>query len=709
MGTVVEAELRLKGSDRTAAAFAGVIKHAEELQSKLRGVNFKAGNVGLAEQGAEIRKNTALLRAERMAAQEINRTFRAGNEALAARVGLFGRLKQHAQGMAQMSGMGWMMGGLASGRLAHKVAGDTAEFAHQRALLAATSGMKPNEVSRAVDQAISLRVPMMSASDNLKAIGELRMVFGSTEHAIENLASVQRAAAMMKAVNPHMNGEEESYNLARALELKGVSNDPAHFTKLSNMMVQAVNASRGKITGSEFFEFTKYARGGAARLSDDFYTRVAPTLIQELGGHSAGMALSSFRQTLVGGKMTNKSAEEWVKLGLIDPAAVIHTKTGSVKGIRPGGLVDSGLASENPYEWIQKHLKPALDKAGIVDKNKIAEEMAHLFSNRFSEQMASILLTQSQRIEKDRALIGEAPGSEALEKLRGQDPTAAALDLSAAINSLLSAFGNPLASAATATMNKLADGARFLASSYHALDKAHPWAAKGASVAGAAGLGYVGLKGMQATFGLLTGSTALKGSALALSESAAALNGAAARLGLAAGGPVSKIPLAAGGSRFGGAVAAAAGVAPIAIAAGGLIAGGVMLHDNATQFAGLPLNDRTKHWRGGKSIQQVQRESFNRDRARLGIPLIDDHEHVTPEAMRPLRVEDVRGRVGGGYIEGSAEIHTKVDVSPSPDFITRIETMISNAIHGISVNGTSPTGSSGSTGGSMPEAAPSGP
>src|SRR5665213_1009513 len=535
MGKVVEAELLLKGTDKTGAAFAGVIKHAEELQAKLRGINYGAGNAALAEQGAEIRKNNSLLRAELALTQTINRAQLAGNTALAERATLFGRMRSHVQGIAAVGGMGWMIGGLASGRLAHAAAKDTGDFAHQRALLGA-GGMTPAEVAKAERVAMALRVPLMSAADNIKAIGELRMVFNSTDHAIEHVGALQRAAAMMKAMNPQRDAEIESYNLARALEIKGVSSDPAHFNKLTNMMVQAINASHGKITGSEFFEFTKYTRGGANRLSDEFYTRVAPTLIQELGGHSAGMALSSFRQTLVGGKMTNRAAEEFVRLGLIDPKAVIHTKTGSVKGVRPGGLVDSALANENPYAWIQGYLKPALSKAKITDNNKIAEELAHLFGNRFAEQMASILLNQSQRIEKDWGLIAGAPSSEYLEKILAEDPQAAASNMSKAINTLLASLGGPLVQPAIDGMNKVSGWARSFADSYATFATEHPNAAKNASGAAAIGLGYASLKGFRATWGLLSGSTALKGSAAALAQSAVALDAAAVRLG--AGGAV---------------------------------------------------------------------------------------------------------------------------------------------------------------------------
>src|ERR1700688_605571 len=554
-GKILEAELIIKGQDNTGPAFAGVIKHAEELKAALGGMQgMRIGGADFAAANAAIKEQTSLLRTERVAAQEVARSIAAGNAALVERTGLLIRLHKQFQGIANAGGVGWMVGGIASGRAAKSIAHDAADFEHQKAVLGA-SGMTKEEIERAISKSYAMRVPGAAPAENLKTIGELRMVFGSTDHAIDHATTMQRATAILKSVNPHMDAENESYNLARALEIKGVSNDPEHFTRLANMMVQALNASRGKVTGTEFFEFTKYSRGAAGRLSDEFYTRIAPTLIQELAGHSAGMALASFRQTLVGGKMTNRATEEFVKLGLVDPKSVIRTKTGSVKGVRPGGLIGSGLASENPFDWVQQYLAPALKQHGITDSNRVSEELAHLFGNRFSEQMASILLNQSQRILKDAGLDLQAPGIEALDRLRDSDPTTAANDLGAGIKGLLGALGGPLVQPAIASMNKLSGWARDFAQNFAGFAKSNPMIAEALAGGGALGLGFVGFKGLQSMFGLFTGAGALRGSAAALTGSAASLNAAAARLGGAS------IATAAGG---GGAVVAGSSVAGLA-------------------------------------------------------------------------------------------------------------------------------------------------
>jgi hypothetical protein len=408
---------------------------------------------------------------------------------------------------------------------------------------------------------------------------------------------------------------------------------------------------------------------------------VAPTLIQEMTGHSAGRAISALSRQLVGGKMTNRAAEEWVKLGLVDRKKVIWTKSGHVMGVKPGGLADSALLQSDPYAWIQGYLKPALAKHGITDKAKVAEELAHLFSNQYATQLAQILLTQQQRIEKDWHLIAQAPSSDALEKLRAADPKAALTDLAAGINSLLASLGSPLAGAAVSIMNRMSDAARAVASSYAGLEKTHPWLAGAASAAGAAGLGFVGLKGIQSTFGLLTGSTALKGSAAALTQSAAALDAAAARIG----------------------VGGAAGAVPAAVAAGGGLTAGA---------AGATVAALTAGAAGQAYVMSKYPEYFDTDN-----PYATDmaHPYRYPSEDRSgghSMVSDLHAAMQAdppkAELSGSADVNSKVTVEPSPDFIVRVETMISNAIRGLTINGAPPTGTAGSTGSAMPEASPSG-
>ena len=123
------------------------------------------------------------------------------------------------------------------------------------------------------------------------------------------------------------------------------------------------------------------------------------------------------------------------------------------------------------------------------------------------------------------------------------------------------------------------------------------------------------------------------------------------------------------------------------IGAGVLLGAGAIgtLHDATKEYAGQSIKERLEKQRGG-SVNDALRRAYNEERERLGIPTIAE----------PPKAE----------LSGSADISTTIKVEPTPDFWTRIEQKINNAINGLRINGAPPTGTAGSTGTSMPEAGP---
>jgi hypothetical protein len=512
-------------------------------------------------------------------------------------------------------------------------------------------------------------------------------------------------AASLKSINPGMDAEGEAYNLARALELKGISNDPEHFLRLQQMMVQAINASRGKVTASDYMAFTSRAgTGTTATLSDFFYSRVAPTLIQEMGGQTAGRALATLRRQLLGGHMQLQSAGEWLRLGLLDLNKVEYNKIGNVKRVHPGALVDSDLFSRDPYAWIQAYLKPAMQKRGIVADEKIAAEMATLFSDRYAENMATILYKQMQRIEKDAKLAGDGMGLEAEDYARTHGALAAARDLGASVETLLAAFGGPLAGPAIETMNFFADWARQIAEQFGGFAKDHPLRAMATSGALGLGLGYVGLKGLQATFGLMTGATALTGSATALDAAAASLEGAAVKLGLSATGPYSPVDLAKRRPQGG-----FGAYLPWLIGASGSIGAlAAFIYFMSTDPANAGEGDiYTRNPDGTLRLTPYGRNLKPTENVAPEYPqnvLIDRLPRPRPRNI----VEDISQAIppAKAEISGNANVNVDVQVKPAEGFWATVKPMVSNGIDHLRING---TGSTGSTGQTMPEVGQIGP
>lgn len=281
------------------------------------------------------------------------------------------------------------------------------------------AGMSLAEQKEAIFAAnrVSSEVRTTTPTENLQSIRELRGALNSagaspaqaTREAVEHLAEVQKAQAVM-ASSLGESHKSDVYEMVKALEDIGATKDPARFDRLLDGMVRSSITFGGKLTGKDFFQTLKYTRGAGSGYSDEFIEYYLPTLMQELktgkgsgSGGGAGNPLASFFQNIVGGNISNKAAQEWARLHLIDPGKIIRTKTGNIKGIKTGGFYGVEEAIQNPYFYVRDHLMPALKAANITSPEAIKEELAHLFTNRVSQQMASLLM-MIQKMDGDRKL-----------------------------------------------------------------------------------------------------------------------------------------------------------------------------------------------------------------------------------------------------------------------------------------------------------------
>jgi hypothetical protein len=438
-------------------------------------------------------------------------------------------------------------------------------------------------------------------------------------------------------------------------------------------MAKAINVFGDTLRPTDYYEMFKYGRQSTQALSEKFQLETAPTLAQELGGSSAGKAMSSFYQAIVGGRIKEQSVKEMEKLGLINEDKVVRTKTGSIKGLLPGGVVGADLAASDPYAWVNEKLLPALKSHGITSQEDIQATIATIFQQGTAAQMAGIFATQQARIEKDWNLVHGAKGLEAADTFQSKDPYIAWAGMTEQFKNLLAIAGGPLAQPA-------ADGLNAIASGIVALEKAatdHPELAATSLLGGAAGgtvlsgyLGYRGLKGILNRFG--------RGAPAAAEDAA-----------LAAEGP-SFLGTVLAGTRFG---------APAFLSDS-------MMRDGAIYGGGPELLDAARHHR--------LRSYFN---SQFGIP--DSGVGTPPEAAPMFKAGIPMGawapassyaaaQIPAPEVKGSADLRVDVQVEPSDSFISRIVQAIRNEIN-VFGNSASPgagVGTAGSTGLSMPEAGP---
>jgi hypothetical protein len=277
------------------------------------------------------------------------------------------------------------------------------------------AGMSHLNIVKSINAAwgAAATVPTSTVSSNLAAIGHMRMVFGNIADPIKFLPETQKAQAVLQFMTGRR--ADESYELSKALEMRGATKNVPQFNTQMNAMIKAIISSSGKVTPSDFLMTFKYGRSATLGWSDEFTYQLLPTLIQELKskggtGRSAGTAMMSAFQGIVGGVISQKSLSTWHRLGLLDPSKEIFNKVGSLKGIEPGGITGSSEFIRNPFAWVQTVLKPALINAGFTTMAQQREILPYLFGNRTAQFAMGQMLLQSWKFTRDQRLIQQSQG-----------------------------------------------------------------------------------------------------------------------------------------------------------------------------------------------------------------------------------------------------------------------------------------------------------
>ncbi len=678
MSQILEATAIIKGKDATGGAFDAVASKIGRIARAANALNRdvqKQMNVA----------STAAANAER----HIDRTQRA--QASIA----------HGYKMA-IGGAAVYSGAHAMRAIAERAAEASENRAHERQRMDA-AGMSAHEIEEAGKLAgdISKKFPSLSQTEMMHTARNVRSMVGTFEEATHVLEPLARLRVVALGAHPEKAEElnEDFDKLAKGMEIKGVTQDRAKFEHYIDNMAKAVNVFGDTLRPTDYYEMFKYGRAATNALSDDFMLKTAPTLAQELGGSSAGKALSSFYTQMVGGKMSNKSVEALAEYGLINKDKVIKTKTGNVKGVKPGGIVGEEYlkpGQTDPYMWVNKVLIPALAKKGVTDPSKIQEIIAAISSQQTTAQMMAIFATQQARIEKDKELVAGAKGGSAAEDYQKNDPKVIRKSIGAQADNLLANTTETAMPAVNQGMNWFASGLSWAAE--HAKSRPGDIATGGgwlAAMGGALGLdttlaGLEKITGKGGTSFMASKVAASLAPVLALPQIADAVmdDHDIERLKRYEAGPRYRLDqlAALGGSGWG------------------------------------PARDEQGRM---KNPSWLDRHIWPEDdgrvatRARLENELegFGYNRNVTEGRYRGgnagWTIDDIRKATGIGsgepvkaQIEGNATLTTTVTVQPAAGFWAQVEQKVENAINAFRASGSSAKGSTGSTGQSSPDASP---
>jgi hypothetical protein len=681
MSRILEAEAIVKAKDATGGVFEGIA-------GKIARINRAANSLS-----RDIEKQISLANRVEASMSRSERAFRAAS-----------RAGHHIAGTA---------GAAAATYGAYQVERGARAFAHRSAVVGAdrahekvrerAAGMTAAEIKESEDLAndLSARYKSLPATSLMHMTRNIRSVVGHFEEAKEILDPLAKLRVIAEGAHPERAEElEKDFDqLTKGMEIKGVTQNLPKFVHYMDGMARALNVFGDTLRPTDYYEMFKYGRAATTALSDQFMLETAPTLAQELGGSSAGKALSSFYTQFVGGKMSNKAVAQLQQYGLLDPSKVIKTKTGNVKGVLPGGILGSEYlqpGKTDPYAWVNKILLPHLAAKGITDPAQIQEVIAAMASQTTTAQMMAIFATQQKRIEKDWHLVRGAGGLDSASLFLNSDPKTGLKAVQSQFDNLLTTSGKSLMDPATKGLNWLSD----TLSNINAMAEKHPKAAAAANVGVVGGLAASGLA--LGAYGFKEGANLIAGRPTLTGRGLAALTRFL--------GPLLPMIMA----QFQPDIVND----PNDPVRRRILAASRLNPEEFGALADLDSRDSAFKRTGfGGALGRAVHDRIDRERADIesrlaelgygpaGLPGRGRMDTVArsdlltslPDAPRePVKAE----------VEGNATLDVNVKVEPSPDFLAKVDQRVDNKINAFRNTATPGSGTAGSLGRSSPDATP---
>ncbi|MGA2492004.1 MAG: hypothetical protein ABSF67_03535 [Roseiarcus sp.] len=210
-----------------------------------------------------------------------------------------------------------------------------------------------------------------------------------------------------------------------------------------------------------------YGRTAMRGWDEDFITQIMPRLIQSWSGGGSGgsgvrgpgNALMTAFAKVVQGQISKTSAEEFESLGLTNFNRRIAGSSSNQVDVK-----GKELFGQDPYEWTQQYLFPAL-KAHKIDTNdpvKVGEEISKLFGVRTAAAVVTEMLLQGRAamgldespFEKDRRLQQQSKGYDpSFGSLEANDP----FTIMAEFTAQLKAMGDAMAPLAQLKLDFIKD------------------------------------------------------------------------------------------------------------------------------------------------------------------------------------------------------------------------------------------------------------
>lgn len=397
------------------------------------------------------------------------------------------------------------------------------------------AGVPAAERSHIADESLQLAIQTKNVTQAgvMELWKELRSVMTDPHEVDHIIGPMVKAKSILDAGDSTGTASHGLNLLVKGAEVIGAAKDPERFTHLLDGYVKAMQVMGKTITPEGVYEMQKYSKAAGARWSDRFILTTGLSLGQEMGGSTAGNSIQMAQKQIVGGMQNlHSKAKEFARIGLIDEKNLDYLKTGEVKGVKAGvkhAVKGDDLAATDLDQWVYTVLLPALNKGGV---QKESDQLAWIQKN-FTSTAADVI---SKMVMQKESFEAHAKMYEGAAGLKGQaqnrdDALAGLGAVSKSLETFAGVVTGPVMKDAAHGLDAIAGRIGSFSTSLEAFNKAHPEIAKYEGPA-AAGAGLLGAGAASAAvWKLLNGGFGLKGSAVALDGSAAALTAAAVKLG----------------------------------------------------------------------------------------------------------------------------------------------------------------------------------
>ena len=264
-----------------------------------------------------------------------------------------------------------------------------------------------------------------------------RAMMGSTERGVAVLEAMVQGLVALKSTKGTDAGSSEINRLLRGIDNLGKNAEGEigldDTRQIIDGLIRASQIEGVELDAGKLFDFARRGKIAAPALSTEFIATTAAAMMQDMTAEGFGTALSSAYQSLVIGSNATAS-----KVNLEE-----QRRIGIRQGDGKGELVDPALFGQNPYEWVQKHLIPALQKDGVDTSDDVAtaQAVAKLARNTLATGMLARMIQQREQIDRLVRAYSETMGLAAAEQASTRDPFLAWEGFKSSLENLSGAMG----------------------------------------------------------------------------------------------------------------------------------------------------------------------------------------------------------------------------------------------------------------------------